>query len=569
MQPRQALNQIVGEYPNKTRWVHTAGDAPDHSCYYDEETGQWICDATETSEDEPEEEGPSPYPEDEEPEPPSPPKPEPPNPADQMLDLAIMAITQAVVSKLTSRPASPIALPPEMPVEAYQYQLGRRQPLMPSQPYQTQPLTGLMAPSPRTVALANEVVNRVDALKKEAFRRNDETLKRQVAALDQKASEARSIVEQAKLATPLQAPARQPMVLSEYVEQPLQQNQTLRNALDPTWGQPNRPRIQEDKAWVERNLSYAAKPKTYADQLATYTTWRTRENQRTAQRVELELMQAQRELAEAQIQTVREQQRQVSQPFADKPWYRKVRQQQVLTDVELKQLFHDFEVAEYAANGHEKARIEQSQTSVLRQLAWNMSQGPNSVKHPEGYVMIGDQAYGTKEAYEKALQSLTYFRKHEKHLPPLPYPISPNLKRTAYPDVTYKIDAILSDIEKEVKKVAHSRMASYPWFKANFANNKKWDLQVNHGLPGQVIKSRTPLVTQDQYAIFRGDVVNSGYLSNFAFGYATAAAGFSKTEAILDAQGAAVFGGQDGDNPKDLEAIEDGWKSYWAEHLKQ
>ena len=213
-----------------------------------------------------------------------------------------------------------------------------------------------------------------------------------------------------------------------------------------------------------------------------------------------------------------------------------------------------------AAVGFEKNRIVANQRLLKDRLAENMVSGPDAIKHKDGYIFIGKQAYGTKEALGKAKQDIEYFEAYGEHMPPLPYPTTPHLAGRYYPDVTKKVDSYLKEIRREIKQVSKSRLNSYPWFKQNFGNNTHRDLQVNHGLPGQVLNEG------DQYAIYKAHIRRAGYISNYAFGFATAAAGYFDLEAFLLAQGAAIVGDNDGDSKEDLKAIQKGWKDYWEKY---
>jgi hypothetical protein len=176
--------------------------------------------------------------------------------------------------------------------------------------------------------------------------------------------------------------------------------------------------------------------------------------------------------------------------------------------------------------------------------------------HREGYLMIGDQAYGNKEVIEKAKLSRQSMEKYGKELPPLNYPtVKPNTVekskwREVYPDVTnqYKkqLAIIKLDIEKRIKSAGFLKLPNAAeFFLSKFRNNLEYDLQVNHGLPGQVLEwapdhnlilpdPKDPLFpkTQDQWAMFEGVPRPAGFFSNFAFGYAVAVFGLPK-ETVL------------------------------------
>lgn len=188
---------------------------------------------------------------------------------------------------------------------------------------------------------------------------------------------------------------------------------------------------------------------------------------------------------------------------------------------------------------------------------------PSRNQTKDGYVVLGRQAYGSKEA-SSILSS-------GKELKPLPYPTNPNLPKSAYPDVTQRVNSLLKQMESDLNPFKQDRLSSYPWFNENFGNNAKWDLQVNYGLPGQVpiiqngkyIRDKQGFIeTNDQYALFKGRVVRAGYISNYAFGYASAHAGFLRDEPIFISEIVAIGGSKDGDNPADLQAILHGWNAY-------
>jgi hypothetical protein len=83
------------------------------------------------------------------------------------------------------------------------------------------------------------------------------------------------------------------------------------------------------------------------------------------------------------------------------------------------------------------------------------------------------------------------------------------------------------------------------YFAQTFPNNQKNDLQVNHGLPGQIlVRSQSnglPIVndaqhsfvrTKDQYAYFLDKPASAGNISNFAFGYAFASKKWDKNKML-------------------------------------
>lgn len=254
----------------------------------------------------------------------------------------------------------------------------------------------------------------------------------------------------------------------------------------------------------------------------------------------------------------------------------------ILPDELLKQFFHLLELNEHIDPTNKKAS-----SFLIEKLAKNMSIGPHALHNKDGYVIIGNQAYGQNEALAKTRQDLEYFHQHGKHMPPLNYPTIPpentdaRRYREVYPDVTKQVNQKLQSIRQEIKRV--SIKDALFLIKENFPNNKKWDMQVNHGLPGQVVlrdqKTGIPLpdiqhpdkiATKDQYAYFRGTIRKAGYISNFAYGYAIGILGAHKGLSDMGAYyGNFVSSGQIGDNPDDIRAMHDGYDAYWIDYPKE
>lgn len=197
----------------------------------------------------------------------------------------------------------------------------------------------------------------------------------------------------------------------------------------------------------------------------------------------------------------------------------------------------------------------------------------------DNYIIIGEQAYGQKEAYQVDLIDIEHIIHTGKHLPSLGYPTRPDLPKQYYPDVTVAYNKLLNNIVTEVKhelKHKGKLLGVYPLFLINFPNNGDWDTQVNHGLPGQKIlrdpSTGTPILkdskvkTTDQYAIYKNQVVRAGFLSNYAYGYATAAAKLQIDEARSAVFVANVRAGIWQDNPADTQAINTGYYDYWKLH---
>ena len=172
---------------------------------------------------------------------------------------------------------------------------------------------------------------------------------------------------------------------------------------------------------------------------------------------------------------------------------------------------------------------------------------------------------------------------HEEY-PPLQYPTNPNLPKSAYPDVTNQVNDLLKKRGQYVKALYYeegkalgffSEKGVYTLFKSNFGNNYPFDLQVNQGLPGQTVPTDKitfeqdgTVQTVDQYALFQGKIVRAGYLSNYAYGYLSAAGRLSVEETKTDAWfiGDSGYNLSEDNNKKDNDAIKDGYNSYWKQH---
>lgn len=209
--------------------------------------------------------------------------------------------------------------------------------------------------------------------------------------------------------------------------------------------------------------------------------------------------------------------------------------------------------------------------------------GPHALRHKDGYIIVGNQAVGTAEAEKKAREFVEYVVEHEEY-PPLQYPTNPNLPKSAYPDVTDKVDGLMNKRAEFVKGLYYDEGKAlgivqgngvYALFKSNFGNNEPFDLQVNHELPGQVVPTDNILFhpdgtaqTVDQYALYQGNIVRAGYLSNYAYGYLSAAGRLSLEESLFDAWfiGDSGYNLSEDNNKKDNDAIKDGYNSYWKQH---
>lgn len=257
----------------------------------------------------------------------------------------------------------------------------------------------------------------------------------------------------------------------------------------------------------------------------------------------------------------------------------------VPTDDQLKQLLHTMELEKFSAKtAPEIVKAEDNERWIKNKLAQNMVSGPDALINRDDYVIIGDQAYGNFEAFEKALEDIEYFERTGKHIPPLSYPTDPNLPRSAYPDVTNDVKKKMDQAVLEIKEKRISSLNLISrglYLKDIFNNNKKYDMQVGHDLPGQILvrkngkpqkdpESPAHVLTIDQYAIFNGQVRRAGYISNYAFGYAAAAADLpdwfitngAHFGALLDDVSHLRFRGLFPDNPKDQRAMLDGSSAY-------
>ncbi len=210
----------------------------------------------------------------------------------------------------------------------------------------------------------------------------------------------------------------------------------------------------------------------------------------------------------------------------------------------------------------------------IKETAVAILTGPNALRHKDGYIIIGNKAYGTFEAEEKAEDFIEHLLEHESY-PPLKYPSNPNLPLSAYPDVTKQVNNFLDEMSKTAQQESKKGFlqGTKPLFERMFDNNQPWDFQVGRELPGQVLKNNKvqydadgKIITVDQYAIFGDKVHRAGYISNYVLGYTAASASVSESFIINIARAKALLGGKDGDNPKDIEAIKVGWKAYWVSH---
>jgi hypothetical protein len=93
--------------------------------------------------------------------------------------------------------------------------------------------------------------------------------------------------------------------------------------------------------------------------------------------------------------------------------------------------------------------------------------GPNALKTEDGYIIIGNRAYGTAEASQKAREFTDYLVEHDQ-FPPSRYPhVGPintpldlsklpmqeqNYYRLNYPDVTTRYDKVSNEIVQQTKQ---------------------------------------------------------------------------------------------------------------------
>jgi hypothetical protein len=284
-----------------------------------------------------------------------------------------------------------------------------------------------------------------------------------------------------------------------------------------------------------------------------------------------------------------------------------------LDDNDLKQLWHDVDLVRYGVNDRmARMKAEALQQYAEQQLAKQIvEQAPKS---DQGEVILWGTPVREQDALGHALQDVRYFREHDRHMGPgqvvasvlnkgltqpvsKEYPIIPpkSLYETkGYPDITQKYLEKLRGITQETAHTfnASGKAGVYYLFSKNFPNNGKWDLQVGHGLPGQVIvrdqntghikynpSRKGEALTQDQYATFRGKVVRAGYLSNYTFGQAIAAGELFDFEGVTAAQAFSILSNLKNidlsnitasfDNPEDIKAILEGYRDYRNEHPKK
>ncbi len=241
-----------------------------------------------------------------------------------------------------------------------------------------------------------------------------------------------------------------------------------------------------------------------------------------------------------------------------------------------------------------------AESQVDRVIEWahgrldEIETSPQSArKNKDGYVILGDRAYGKGEKNLKqiARQTREHFLK-TGHYPPSPFPkgikgpdgepIPPANTRWDKYDVT---DRVNEELEKLAQKMHSLRVKQqfwepakiYDYFRRNFGDNGIHDFQVGHGLPGQaslydprtrsyLTDSNGVVLTIDEFAKFNEEVVKAGYISNYAYGYAVAAAKIPLHIAVGAAHGISLLKGLKLDNPEDIKAMVTGYLDYWETH---
>lgn len=237
------------------------------------------------------------------------------------------------------------------------------------------------------------------------------------------------------------------------------------------------------------------------------------------------------------------------------------------------------------------------------QEGWSVNppwDGPVNIEHGifgEGYYSIGnDEAYQSRYYLQMEQLARLYWAKTGKSMP-FSFPkgiyteekvliAAPGLDPNQH-DVTQKVYTFIDSIYQQIDADLAQNNDPYKilWkIKDNFSNGGEWDSQGTPGFPGQVL-SRTQdgkiqyqengkIETTDQVAVLNGSPVRAGYISNYIFGAAMAHIGFSKEWSLEIAQFIAWIGNLKriiqsdgsihpeavtGDNPRDQEAISDGW----------
>ncbi|MBK8190445.1 MAG: hypothetical protein IPK79_08345 [Vampirovibrionales bacterium] len=329
-------------------------------------------------------------------------------------------------------------------------------------------------------------------------------------------------------------PSRPQTPDTEIFETPPSSSDALLRALDPNFGRGASAPIQEDWAQIEANLAHASSPKTQADL------------QTSRQQQELAMQQAKiKALQEQMLQNNyrRQYQRQIN-VGARIPGYSNhgIPRQPLdilhrVPDSYLKQKhgtpinltdklrrgeplssLNEWNQFAHTLHMHYLTMVKQGQEAEANAIKLELEKaiiailtGPNALRTEDGYIVIGNRAYGTAEASQKSREFIDSLVENEQ-FPPSRYPhIGPkntpldlsgllmreqNYYRQNYPDVTEQYNKVLVEIKNKTKQAflkdgKFSGIVSgdgvYPVFKRNFGNNKPWDLQVNNELPGQAV----------------------------------------------------------------------------------
>jgi hypothetical protein len=343
-------------------------------------------------------------------------------------------------------------------------------------------------------------------------------------------------------------------------------------------------------AWIQQNLNFAKKPVRLQEVMQARHAEAMSELNRQQQQTQIRLAQAQldklerqqRQQAYQQWQATRNTQRRSENLPPSMLNGRNLTDQfnagiPFTSESEWKQFAHTMVIETFRIRREQGQPEAETFQDTVEAMVTGQLIGPNALKHKDGYIVIGNRAYGKAEAPVKAKQFIKHLMQHDEY-PPLRYPNNPNLPQNAYPDVTELYDQKLREIvqvTKEAYKENGKYLGVYKLFLKSFGDNKAFDLQVNHGLPGQVVSNvevitdrNGNVITTDEYAIYQGRIVRAGYLSNYAFGYACAAGKLSKEETFATAWGAGDIKMKlfDDLNTEDNRAIEDGYIDYWRKH---
>ena len=189
----------------------------------------------------------------------------------------------------------------------------------------------------------------------------------------------------------------------------------------------------------------------------------------------------------------------------------------------------------------------------------------------DGYIVINGIGYQPRLAKEVAKHHLLYFQKNE-HFPEPNFPTDIRLVDRHKHDVTQAYDHQLKMIASKIEKLGP--IMGYELMIKNFPNNGLWDMQGRLGLPSQSLrldekgqpvphpKKPGRFASDDQYAWYNGEAHRAGWFSNYILGYTTAAARVPSSVSILGAEIFSLLKNQRLDNPKDIEAIEQGYYDY-------